>query len=57
MVEFFSRLIGLLNEVQNYVKIPNYKCEVAKRFAKFMEEDKHHQFFMGPDDDALLNRS
>ena len=53
VVEFFNRLIRLWNELMNYVKIPNCKCEIAIKIAKFMEYDKQHQFLMELDDDLF----
>ena len=51
VVEFFSRLMGLWNELDNYIKIPSCTCRSAKKIMKTMEEDKIHQFLMGLDDE------
>jgi len=53
VVEFFNRLVGLWNELGNYVKIPDCKCGAAAKIARFMEDDKAHQFFVGLDDDSF----
>jgi len=45
--------VGLQNELGNYVKIPNCKCGAAAKIARFMEDDKAHQFLMGLDDDSF----
>jgi len=50
VVEFFSRLIGLWNELDNYIKTPPCKCGSTEKIIKTMEEDKIHQFLMGLDD-------
>ena len=42
VVEFFNRLARLWNELGNYVKIPECKCETAVKIAKFMDDDKAH---------------
>ena len=52
VVEFFNRHVGLWNELENYVKISVCKCEAASKIAKFIEDDKAHQFLMGLDDDS-----
>ena len=51
VVEFFSRLIGLWNELDNYIQIPPCKCSSAEKIVKTMEEDTIHQFLMGLDDE------
>jgi len=53
VIEFFNRLVGLWNELGNYVKIPNCKCKATEKIVKFIEEDKAHQFLMGLDDDSF----
>ena len=57
VVEFFNRLVGLWNELGNYVKIPNCNCEAAEKIVKFMEEVKSHQFLMGLDKAFSIVRS
>ena len=52
VVEFFSRLMGLWNELDNYVKIPSCTCGSAKQIVQIMENDKAHQFLMGLDDES-----
>ena len=53
VVDFLSKLMGLWNELDNYVKIPACTCGAIAKIAKFMEEDKVHQFLMGLDDDSF----
>jgi len=48
---FFLKLIGLWTELDNYVRIPECKCDAAKKIAKMNEEEKGHQFLMGLDDE------
>jgi len=45
------KLIGLWTELDNYVRIPECKCDAAKKIAKMNEEEKGHQFLMGLDDE------
>ena len=52
VVEFFSRLMGLWNELDNYVKIPSCTCGSVKQNVQIMENDKAHQFLMGLDDES-----
>ena len=54
VVDFFSKLMGLWNELDNYVQISTYTCGAAAKIAKFMEEDNVHQFLMGLDGDSFL---
>ena len=42
VIEFFNRLVGLWNELGNYVKIPTCKCDTAAKIVKFIEDDKAH---------------
>ena len=41
-VEFFSKLVGLWSELENYIKIAVYKCGLAGKTVKMLEEDKTH---------------
>ena len=53
-MHFFSRLMGLCNELNNYIKISDCKCgpmEGMDKIAKMQEEEMVHQFLMGLDDD------
>jgi len=50
VVDFFSRLMGLWSELDNSIKISPYKCETAAKMAKYIEEEKVHQFLVGVDD-------
>ena len=51
MVDFFSKLMGLCNELDNYRKYPKRTCKAAKVVMKFIEDDRAHQFLMQLDDD------
>jgi len=42
VVEFFSKLMGLGNELDNYVKRLVCKCEAAEQHVKMMESDRVH---------------
>ena len=54
VVEFFNRLVGLWNELGNYVKIPDCKCGAAAKLQDSWKiDDKAHQFLMGLDDDSF----
>ena len=55
VVEFFSKLMGLWNELGNYVKNPICTCETAAKYAKMAEDDRIHQFLMGLDDGMYTN--
>ena len=39
VVEFFSKLMGLWNELENIIKCPTCMCEAASKYAKMVEED------------------
>jgi len=51
-VDFFSKLIGLWNELDGYIKIPACTCGAAAKIAKFLKEDEVHQFLIGLDDES-----
>ena len=51
MVKFFSKLMSLWNELDNYIKIPSCTCGIARKVAKLIEYDKVHQFLIGLDDE------
>ena len=51
IVDFFSKLIGLWNELDGYVKILACTCGAVAIIAKLLEEDKVYQFLMGLDDE------
>lgn len=53
VVEFFTKLMGLWNELGNYVKYPKCTCDAVEKYARMAEED--NQFLMGLDDDAYSN--
>ena len=55
MVEFFTKLMRLWNELGNYVKCPKCTCDAAEKYAKMAKEDKVHQFLIGLNDDAYSN--
>ena len=39
VVEFFSKLMGLWNELDNYVKYPKCTCKETEEVMKMIEED------------------
>ena len=53
MVEFYSKkLMSLLSELNNHIKIPyctckGCKCRVACKNVQMFEENKSYQFLMG----------
>ena len=51
IVDFFSKLVGLWNELDGYIKILARTCGAAAKITKLLEEDKVHQFLMGLDDE------
>jgi len=52
VVEFFLKLTGIWNEVENTAKRQTCMYEAANKYAKMAEQDRVHQFLMGLDDDA-----
>jgi len=55
VVEFFSKLMRLWNELENCVKRPVCKCEAAEQYVKMIKSDKVHQFLMGLHDKLYSN--
>ena len=55
MVELFSKLIRLWNELENYVKCLVCKYEAAEKYIKLAERDRVYQFLLGLDDDLYSN--
>jgi len=55
MVEFFSKLMGLWNELDNTNKRPICTCDAASKYATMAEQDQVHQVVMGLDDDTYSN--
>ena len=53
VVEFFSKLMSLWNELSNYIRVPECKCGAADTILQLAEQDKVHQFLMGLDDEAF----
>jgi len=54
IIDFFSRLVGLWNELDGYIKIPACTCGLAAKITKLLEDEKVHQFLMGLDDEPYL---
>jgi len=57
VVEFYSKLMGMWSELNNYVKIPRCtcgkcECDVGGKVARLMEEEHTHQFLMGLEDEC-----
>jgi len=55
VVDFFNKLMGLWNEVENYVKHLVCTCDATKKYVKMVEDDKVQQFLMGLYDDVYSN--
>ena len=55
VVEFFTKLMALWNELGNYVQYLKCTCDAAKKYAKMAEGDQVREFLMGLDDDAYSN--
>ena len=51
VVEFYSKLMTLWNELDKNTKNPTCTCAVAKKIGKIMDEDRVHQLLMGLNDD------
>ncbi|XP_074270623.1 uncharacterized protein LOC141594507 [Silene latifolia] len=49
VVEYYTKLKTIWDELANYSKIPNCTCGAAVAIAKDREEEKVHQFLMGLD--------
>lgn len=49
VVEYYTKLKTIWDELANYSKIPNCTCGAAVAMAKEREEEKVHQFLMGLD--------
>jgi len=59
MIEFYSKLMGIWSEPQNYAKMPHCTygkcaCGVGNKIVKMIEEEKMHQFLMGLGDEYFL---
>ena len=50
VVEFFTKLMGLLNELGNYVKTSPCTSSAVEKTSIMMEQDKVHQIHMGLND-------
>ena len=60
VVEFYSKLMGLWNELENQVRYPcctcgKCECDMGGQFMKLIEEEKAHQFLMGWNDEIYSN--
>jgi len=53
--DFFNKLMGLWNELENYTKIPTCVSGAADKYVKMAEDDKAHKFLMDLDDDLYSN--
>ncbi|XP_074284160.1 uncharacterized protein LOC141608714 [Silene latifolia] len=49
VLEYYTKLKTIWDEIANYSKVPNCTCGAAVEIAKEREEEKVHQFFMGLD--------
>jgi len=55
VIEFYSKLMEMWSEIEDYVKIPHCtcgkcECRIGERIVKMFDEEKAHQFLMGLDD-------
>ena len=53
VMDFFSPLMSLWNELGNYTKVPSCTCGPAETMAKMLEQKKGHQFLMGLNDESF----
>ena len=58
VVEFYSKLIGMWSELENYAKVPQCtcgkcECKIGSRITKMAQDKKTHQFLMGLNDEAF----
>jgi len=52
-MDFFSKLMSLWGELENYTKVPTSTCGAAEKMAKMLDDEKVHQFLMGLDDNSF----
>ena len=60
VVDFYSRLMGMWTELNNYVKIlrctcGKCECDIGAQVVKMIEEEQAHQFLIGLDDETYAN--
>ncbi|XP_074278101.1 uncharacterized protein LOC141601703 [Silene latifolia] len=55
VVEYYTKLKTIWDELANYSKVKNCTCEAAASIAKEQEEEKVHQFLMGLDSKLYSN--
>lgn len=58
VVEFYSKLMGMWSELQNYAKVPQCtcgkcECKIESRIMKMAQDEKTHQFLMGLNDEVF----
>jgi len=53
VVDFFSQLMSLWNELDNYTKALSCTCGAAKKMATMLEQEKVHQFLIGLNDESF----
>ena len=59
VVEFYSKLMELWSELENYAKVPhctcgNFECVVGEKIMNMIDEERTHQFLMGLNDKSFL---
>jgi len=53
VVDFFSQLMSLSNELDDYTKVPSCTYGAVEMMAKMLEQEKVHQFLMGLNDESF----
>ena len=53
--DFFNKLMGLWNELENCTKIPTCVSGAVDKYVKMAEDGKAHKFLMDLDDDLYSN--
>jgi len=49
VIEYFTKLKGLRDELDAYLQLPNCKCAKEFNWFKYLESERIHQFLMGLD--------
>ena len=58
VMDFYSKLMGMWSELENYAKVPQCtcgkcECKIGSRITKMAQDEKTHQFFMGLNDEVF----
>ena len=59
VVEFYTKLMGMWSELENYAKMPHCtcgkcECAIGNKIVKMVEDEKVHQVLMGLNDDTFF---